>query len=85
MASALPLPVLLVFASVAETAILVALFPYFLPEASVYYLFSRLLGLQFLFLAVYKFFIYPFHVSPLRHVPGPKVCRTAIQRDGRRH
>ncbi|PIA95983.1 Cytochrome P450 3A9 [Cercospora beticola] len=72
MASTLPLPVLLAFASVAESATLVTMFPRFLPETSIYYLFSRLLGLQLLCLAIYKLFIYPFYVSPLRHVPGPK-------------
>ncbi|GIZ48250.1 hypothetical protein CKM354_001131800 [Cercospora kikuchii] len=72
MASALPMPILLVFASVAESAALATLFPHFLPETSIYYLSTRLLGLQFIGLAIYKLFIYPFYVSPLRHIPGPK-------------
>ncbi|PPJ59924.1 hypothetical protein CBER1_11384 [Cercospora berteroae] len=72
MATNLALPVPLVFASLAESATLATFFPHFLPETSIYHLFPRLLGLNFLGLAIYQLFIYPFYVSPLRHVPGPK-------------
>jgi hypothetical protein len=30
---------------------------------------------QYLLLKCYRIFIYPFYVSPLRHLPGPKVGR----------
>lgn len=40
--------------------------------------FQALLGLvllQWLVIKSYRIFIYPFYISPLRNLPGPKVCR----------
>lgn len=29
---------------------------------------------QYLLVKAYRVLVYPFYVSPLRHLPGPKVC-----------
>lgn len=46
-------------------------FPQYLPEHALLYVFLRLLGIQLALVAVYKVGIYPFFISPLRHLPGP--------------
>ena len=43
---------------------------------------GRLVILNILVYAFYSQFIYPFFVSPLRDLPGPKVCTAAITDGG---
>ncbi|GIZ38370.1 hypothetical protein CKM354_000178800 [Cercospora kikuchii] len=50
---------------------IVKTFPQYLPEHALLYVFLRLLGVQLVLVAIWKVAIYPFFVSPLRHLPGP--------------
>jgi hypothetical protein len=53
------------------TLTIVKTFPQYLPQHALLYVFVRLLAVQLLLLAVWKLAIYPFFVTPLRHLPGP--------------
>ncbi|EME78185.1 uncharacterized protein MYCFIDRAFT_50720 [Pseudocercospora fijiensis CIRAD86] len=70
--TSLPPSAVLVLASAVESAVAVALFPQHLPEHPLLYIFVRLLGVQTVAYAIYSIFIWPFFLSPLRHLPGPK-------------
>lgn len=37
-----------------------------------------LLLVQYALVKYYRIFLYPFYFSPLRHLPGPKVCNTGV-------
>ncbi|KAF2810260.1 cytochrome P450 [Mytilinidion resinicola] len=71
-ASPIPLPLFLSLVSAAESILLLFVFPHALPEATLKSLFLIFALLNFGVFAVWRVFIYPFFVNPLRHLPGPK-------------
>lgn len=73
MASNIPAPLLAVLLAAAQTTLVLVAFPQYLPENPFAWTFIRLLGLNFGLWLVWRVFIYPFYLSPLRHLPMPKV------------
>nr|POE74308.1 cytochrome p450 97b3, chloroplastic [Quercus suber] len=71
MAPGIPAPALLLLVTAAESAVAIVALKQHLPEHPLVYVFSRLLGLQVLIYLIYKIFIYPFYLNPLRDLPGP--------------
>ncbi|CZT23390.1 related to isotrichodermin C-15 hydroxylase (cytochrome P-450 monooxygenase CYP65A1) [Ramularia collo-cygni] len=69
--AALPTPLLLLLATVIESAATVALIPQYLPEHPLLWVFVRAIGLNVALYAFYRITIYPRLLSPLRHLPGP--------------
>lgn len=67
----------LLLAALAESIIASLLFPQQLPKYTLPYLFLQLYSLQLAILAIYNVLIYPFFLSPLRHLPKPKVPSTS--------
>jgi hypothetical protein len=64
----------LLLSAVAE-AVAIALFFYqHLPHNPLVWVLPRTLALNFGLFIVYSVFIYPFFISPLRHLPCPKVA-----------
>lgn len=59
---------------------IVKTFPQYLPEHALLYVFLRLLGVQLVLVAIWKVAIYPFFVSPLRHLPGPGLKVSMLQK-----
>ena len=71
MSGAVPPSLIRLGVNVLITFGIVKTFPQYLPEHALLYVFIRLLGVQLLLVAIWKVGIYPFFVSPLRHLPGP--------------
>jgi hypothetical protein len=63
----------LLLAAVAEAAVITTLFPQHLPRNPLIWTLLCALALNFGLFTVYSVFIYPFFISPLRHLPRPKV------------
>lgn len=64
---------LLLIATTLESAVAVVLLREYVADYTLISVFVRLLAANIALAAIYKVFIYPFFVSPLRHLPGPKV------------
>lgn len=74
MASNIPAPVLFLLATAGESAIITKTVPLeYLPTPPLSRVFVRLSIAQLVLYAIYRWFIYPFLLSPLRNLPGPKV------------
>lgn len=73
----LPTPLVLLIATVVESAAAVVLLPDYLPEHPLLWVFVRAIGLNLALYAFYRITVYPRLLSPLRHLPGPSV---SIQR-----
>ncbi|WPH01325.1 Cytochrome P450 monooxygenase [Acrodontium crateriforme] len=67
-----PTPLLLVAATTLEAFVAVTFLARYVPDHGLLILFTTLLAVNVALLAVYNVFIYPFFVSPLRHLPTPK-------------
>lgn len=63
----------LLLSAVAEAVAITILFPQHLPHNSLVWALLGTLALNFSVFFAYSVFIYPFFISPLRHLPGPKV------------
>jgi len=61
----------LFLASATEAFIITFAIPKYLPHNPFVWTFVRTIAANLLFFLVYRIFIYPFFVSPLRHLPGP--------------
>lgn len=80
MASGIPGPVLFLLATATESFIITQVVPLeYLPEPPLSRVFIRLSILQAILFGVYKCLIYPFLLSPLRHLPNPGVRSTLNQ------
>lgn len=72
MASTIPRPVLFLLGTALESAVITKTVPHeYLPTPPLSRVFVRLAILQLVAYAVYRWFIYPFLLSPLRNLPGP--------------
>lgn len=80
MSGAVPPSLIRLGINVLVTFAIVKTFPHYLPEHALLYVFIRLLVAQLALVAIWKVGVYPFFVSPLRHLPGPglKVSSTLI-------
>jgi hypothetical protein len=63
------------FAAVAEALAIVLLLPQYLPPHPLVWTLIRTVALNFGLFTFYQIFIYPFFVSPLRHLPHPTKVR----------
>jgi hypothetical protein len=63
----------------ASLGILAFISPQELYSRHTFLIWATCLAIQYLLLKVYRIFIYPFYVSPLRHLPGPKVRRLILR------
>lgn len=79
MASRMPRSILVLLVTAVECAVIVTAIPQYLPDHPFTYVFLRLFSLQFGALAFYKLTIYPRFVSPLRHLPHPKVKQDSVR------
>jgi hypothetical protein len=71
-APSIPNSLVLSLVSATESILLLFAFPHIIPEASLKGLFFIFASLNFGAFAVWRVIIYPFFISPLRHLPGPK-------------
>ncbi|KAF2169739.1 hypothetical protein M409DRAFT_52246 [Zasmidium cellare ATCC 36951] len=79
MASNIPKPVLFLLGTAAESAVITKTVPLeYLPTPPLSRVFVRLAILQLVAYAVYRWFIYPFFLSPLRKLPGPREERPIL-------
>jgi len=62
----------LTIASAAEAFILILVIPQYLPHNPFVWTFIRALAVNIGFYVLYTVFVYPFFLSPLRHLPKPK-------------
>lgn len=85
MAAAVPPSLIRLGINVLVTLTIVKTFPQYLPDHALLYVFVRLLALQLTLLAIWNLAIYPFFVSPLRHLPGPGIKVSVGTRLGRMH
>lgn len=85
MAAAVPPSLIRLGINVLVTLTIVKTFPQYLPDHALLYVFVRLLALQLTLLAIWNLAIYPFFVSPLRHLPGPGIKVSVRRRLGRMH
>lgn len=69
----------LLLSAAAEAFVLTLAVPQFLPANPLFWTLIRTTLFNFGIYAVYKVFIYPFLLSPLRHLPSPSV-RASIYR-----
>ncbi|EON65612.1 hypothetical protein W97_04850 [Coniosporium apollinis CBS 100218] len=72
MAPSVPAPLLVVLLAAAQTVLVLVVFPQFLPENPFAWTFIRFISLNFGLWTIWRVFIYPFYLSPLRHLPMPK-------------
>jgi len=72
MASNIPFLPALTLASAAESFIITLAIPQYLPRNPFVWIFVRTIAVNLAIYAVYRLFIYPFFISPLRHLPQPK-------------
>jgi len=73
MAGQLPAPVAFVFITVTESLAFLRFLPQYLPNNSFKYAVGCAVLVNPVLCGVYKLYIHPYFVSPLRHLPGPKV------------
>lgn len=85
MAAAVPPSLIRLGINVLVTLTIVKTFPQYLPDHALLYVFVRLLALQLTLLAIWNLAIYPFFVSPLRHLPGPGIKVSVGRRLERMH
>lgn len=73
MSSGIPKPVLFMGVTALESLLITLAIPQHLPEHPLLYVFFRLFAVQLALYLFYAITIYPRFVSPLRHLPEPKV------------
>lgn len=68
----------LAVAAIAEAFAITILLPQHLPHNPFVWTLLRTLALNFALYGTYELVLYPYFLSPLRHLPGPKVSIALI-------
>jgi len=73
MAGKLPAPVVFIILTAIESVAVLQYLSRYLTDTPLKYVFGSAVAVNLVSYGFYTLYIYPYFVSPLRHLPGPKV------------